>query len=220
MKAITKSLAIAILEMSSSSFIGITYLHILSGLGITAISAERPLTSNPIALIIEAILSLVIVWILLPMKPGPFKYVLAIIFAALIGQILTKFVKKLEDKKILTEVLVTVAGIFLAMTAVGFYDNQNILGFGVYLFAALLGLVIARVLLIVGILGGASTGSVTTINTWLSWFGTVLFTIYVAYDTQRLKEDARLKKRDYVNSSMGLFLDAINLFENVGDILE
>jgi FtsH-binding integral membrane protein len=220
LKPLTKSLAISILEMTSSSFIGITYLHILAGLGITAISAERPLTSNPIAFIIEAILSLIILWILLPMEPGPLKYALAITFAVLIGQILTKFVKKLEDKKILTEVLLTVAGIFLAMTAVGFYDNQNILGFGVYLFAALLGLVIARVLLIFGLFGGASTESVSSINTGLSWFGTVLFTIYVAYDTQRLKADARLKKKDYVNSSMGLFLDAINLFENVGDILE
>ena len=204
----------------TSSFIGITYLHILSGLGITAISAQQPLTTNPLAFMIEAILSLVILWILLPMKPGPLKYALAIAFAAIIGQILTKFVKKLEDKKILTDVLVTVAGIFLAMTAVGFYDNQNILGFGVYLFAALVGLVVARLLLIVGLFGGASTESVSSINNGLSWFGTVLFTIYVAYDTQRLKEDARLKKRDYVNASMGLFLDAINLFENVGDILE
>jgi FtsH-binding integral membrane protein len=146
--------------------------------------------------------------------------VLAIVFAALIGQILTKFVKRLEDMKILKEVLVTVAGIFLALTAVGFYDNQNILGFGVYLFAALLGLIVARAILLLGLLGGAPTQSISSINTALSWFGTVLFSIYVAYDTQRIKEDSRLKKKDYINSSMGLFLDAINLFENVGDILE
>jgi FtsH-binding integral membrane protein len=154
------------------------------------------------------------------MEPGPLKYALAITFAVLIGQILTKFVKKLEDKKILTEVLLTVAGIFLAMTAVGFYDNQNILGFGVYLFAGLIGLIIARIILTLGLLGGASSQSVSSINTALSWFGTALFTIYVAYDTQRMKEDARRKKKDYINSSMGLFLDVINLFQNVGDIVE
>lgn len=154
------------------------------------------------------------------LEPGPVKYVLAIAFAVVLGQILTKFVKKLEDKKILDDVLITVAGIFLAMTAVGFYDNQNILGFGVYLFAGLIGLIIARVLLILGMLGGAPSQSISAINTGLSWFGTALFTVYVAYDTQRIKEDARRKRKDYINSSMGLFLDAINLFTNVGDILE
>jgi FtsH-binding integral membrane protein len=205
---------------SSSSFIGITYLHLLGGLGITAVSSQQPLTSNPYALLIEALLSFVLIWILIPMEPGPLKYVLAIVFAAVLGQILTNFVKKLEDKKTLDDVLITVAGIFLAMTAVGFYDNQNILGFGVYLFAGLIGLIVARLLLILGLLGGAPTQSVSSINTGLSWFGTALFTVYVAYDTQRMKEDARKKKKDYVNSSMGLFLDVINLFTNVGDILE
>lgn len=203
-----------------NSFIGITYLHLLAGLGVTAVSSQRPLTSNPFALLIQAILSFVLIWILIPMEPGPLKYMLAIVFAFVLGQILTNFVKKLEDKKILDDVLITVAGIFLAMTAVGFYDNQNILGFGVYLFAGLIGLIVARLLLILGILGGASTQSVSSINTALSWFGTALFTVYVAYDTQRMKQDARKKNKDYVNSSMGLFLDVINLFTNVGDILE
>jgi FtsH-binding integral membrane protein len=200
------------------NFIGITYLHLLGGLGVTAASSQMPLTSNPLALITQAILSLVLLWILMPLEPGPLKYVLAIAFAALLGQILTKFVKKLEDKQTLDDVLITVAGIFLAMSAVGFYDNQNILGFGVYLFAGLVGLILARIILILGLLGGAP--NMSAINTALSWFGTALFTVYVAYDTQRLKEDSRKKKKDYINSSLGLFLDVINLFQNVGDILE
>lgn len=202
----------------NSSFIGITYLHLLGGLGVTAASSQLPLTSNPYVLLVEALLSFLLIWIILAIQPGPLKYVLAIAFAAILGQILTKFVKKLEDKKTLDDVLITVAGIFLAMTAVGFYDNQNILGFGVYLFAALIGLVIARLVLMLGLLGGAPTQSISSANTALSWFGTALFTVYVAYDTQRVKQDARLKRKDYINSSMGLFLDAINLFTNVGDI--
>jgi FtsH-binding integral membrane protein len=203
-----------------SSFIGITYLHLLAGLGITAVSSQTPLTSNPYVVLVEAILSIVLIFVILALQPGPIKYALAIIFAAILGQILTNFVKRLEDKKTLDDVLIIVAGIFLAMTAVGFYDNQNILGFGVYLFAGLIGLIIARIILTLGLLGGASSQSVSSINTALSWFGTALFTIYVAYDTQRMKEDARRKKKDYINSSMGLFLDVINLFQNVGDIVE
>jgi FtsH-binding integral membrane protein len=204
----------------TGSFIGIAYLHLLGGLGITAISSKYPVSSNGWALLIESLLSFAVLWVLLALEPGPEKYGLAVLFFALIGQLLTNFVKKLEDQNTLDDVLITVAGIFLAMTAVGFYDNQNVIGFGGYLFAALVGLVVARILLILGILGGAPAKSTSSINTALSWFGTLLFTVYVAYDTQRLKEDARRSKKDYVDSSMGLFLDALNLFTNIGDLVE
>jgi len=202
------------------SFIGIAYLHLLGGLGLTALSSKYPVSSNSWAILIESLLSFAVLWVLLALEPGPEKYALAALFFVLIGQVLTKFVKKLEDKNTLDDVLITVAGVFLAMTAVGFYDNQNVIGFGGYLFAALVGLVIARILLILGVLGGAPQKTTSSINTALSWFGTLLFTVYVAYDTQRLKEDARRVKKDYVDSSMGLFLDALNLFTNIGDLVE
>jgi len=203
-----------------NSFIGITYLHLLGGLGVTALSAKNPITSNPYILLIEVIILFIIIWFIESMKPGPFKYILAIVFVTIIGQIIASFVKNLEDKKILDDVLIIVAGIFSAMTALGFYDNQNVLGFGPYLFAGLIGLIIARIILIFGDLGGASDKAVSTTETILSWVGTVIFSIYVAYDTQRIKEDARLKEKDYVNSSMGLFLDVINLIQNVGDLMD
>ena len=203
-----------------NSFIGITYLHLLGGLGITAVSAKNPITSNPYILLIEVIILLIILWFIVAIKPGPFKYILAIIVVAIIGQIMAKFVENLENKKILDDVLIIVAGIFSAMTALGFYDKQNMLGFGPYLFAGLIGLIIARVILILVSLGDTSDQAVSTTDTILSWVGTVIFSIYVAYDTQRIKEDARLKDKDYVNSSMGLFLDVINLFQNVGDLMD
>ena len=203
-----------------NSFIGITYLHLLGGLGITAVSAKNPITSNLYVTIAEFIILFIILFFIEAMKPGPFKYILAIIVVAIIGQIMAKFVENLENKKILDDVLIIVAGIFSAMTALGFYDKQNMLGFGPYLFAGLIGLIIARVILILVSLGDTSDQAVSTTDTILSWVGTVIFSIYVAYDTQRIKEDARLKDKDYVNSSMGLFLDVINLFQNVGDLMD
>jgi FtsH-binding integral membrane protein len=106
------------------------------------------------------------------------------------------------------------------MTALGFYDNQNVLGFGPYLFAGLIGLIIARIILIFMSLENTSEKVVSTTDIVLSWVGTVIFSIYVAYDTQRIKEDARLKEKDYVNSSIGLLLDVVNLFQNVGDLMD
>jgi len=45
-----------------------------------------------------------------------------------------------------------------------------------------------------------------------------LFSLFAAYDTQVIKVLARkCKKRgDYINASLGLFMDFVSLFQNMG----
>lgn len=190
-----------------------TYLHLTGALALTAVSSEYPLSTSPLVSLVEFVAIIAIIFLITGAKPGPYKYFLFAAFAILIGQTLAPLVDKFQAKGELREVLVSVAGIFLAMTAVGFIDNQNILGFGPYLFAALLGLVLARIILL--FIQG-SQADLTKANSLLNWFATGLFAVYVAYDTQALKQTQR-KPYDYVNSSMGLFLDIINLFSAQSD---
>ena len=208
---------------SGNNFIGITYIHLLAGLGVTALSSNYPVSNTATAQIVEIVLVFVLLFAMSYVQPGPLKYVLFALFAVIMGQVLANFVARLKAENVLKDVLVTVGGIFLAMTALGFYDKQNILGFGSYLLAALIGLIVARLLLIAGAFGGVKMETISSLSEALSWFGAGLFSIFVAYDTQRIKEiAARLKNRtpDYVDASLGLFLDAINLFTNVGDIMD
>jgi len=188
------------------SHIGITYLHLTGALALTAVSSERTLL--PGGTLVAAILSFVLIFLLGFARPGPYKYFLFATFSILIGQLLAPQVKSLEAKGQLREVLASVAGIFLAMTVVGFVDKQNFLGFGGYLMAALIGLIVARLFLIVVKLGDP-TSDVSKTNTMLNWVGTGLFAVFVAYDTQVLKQR---KNKDYVDASLNLFLDIINLF--------
>jgi FtsH-binding integral membrane protein len=46
--------------------------------------------------------------------------------------------------------------------------------------------------------------------------------MFVAYDTQQLKEDAQQKKKhpDYIMATMGLYLDILNLVTNVGGMMD
>jgi FtsH-binding integral membrane protein len=195
------------------SFIGITYLHLTGALGLTAVSSEYPISSLPSMKIVDIILSFVLIFAISFTPFGPLKYLFFILFCLVIGQLLSPRVKDLQSKGALREILASVAGIFLAMTLVGFIDNQNILGFGGYLFAALLGLIVARLILIFTSLGNPQ--DFTKINTLLNWFSTILFAIFVAYDTQRLK--AKKPKMDYIDASLALFLDIINLFNSEAD---
>ena len=207
--------------MASKSFIPIVYLHLLAGTALTFGSSEYPLAKSPLYTIGVSIATFPILFALFALSPGPLKYAVAALFCAALGQMLSTLVHKLEHKQLLSQVLASVLGIFTAMSVVGFVDNQNILGFGGYLMAALVGLVLARIGLLIAMGVGANAQGISTFNTALSWIGTALFSIYVAYDTQRLKVDAKSRgKPDYVESSLGLYLDFINLFQNVADITD
>lgn len=197
------------------TFIGMTYLHLTGALALTAVSSEYPIVISPLAGLILFFTIFVLIFLIVPARPGPYKYFLFALFAIIIGQTLAPLVDKLQARGTLREVLFSVAGIFLAMTAVGFLDNQNVLGFGPYLVAALLGLIVARLILLFTQVGDPSI-NLAKANSFVNLFATALFAIYVAYDTQLLKERQR-KPYDYVNASMGLFLDIINLFTSQSD---
>jgi len=153
------------------------------------------------------------------MKPGPMKYVVAALYCALLGQTIGPFFEKLQQKDLVQPVLISVCGIFGAMTIAGFLDNQHFLGFGGYLLVALIGLIVARV----GTLFLSDTKeSTTSAHSVLSTIGTGIFAMFVAYDTQQLKEDAQQKKKhpDYIMATMGLYLDLLNLVTNVGGMMD
>jgi FtsH-binding integral membrane protein len=201
------------------SYIAYTYLHLAGGLALTAISSEYPVSKSNIVMFLEFIVSFGLIFVLGYNKPGPVKYFLAALLCVLIGQILWPVVESAENKNVLREVLASVFGIFLAMTAVAFYDRGNLLGFGPYLFAGLIGLILARIVLLVLNISKPESMDFTKTYTFLNWFGTVLFSVYIAYDTQVIKYRAR-KPYDYVGMSLGLFLDIINLFTNIEDLYD
>ena len=205
--------------MAPKYFIPIVYLHLLAGTGATYASSQVPIGSGLAYKIGIIVLSFVALFALFALSPGPLKYLVAALVCALLGQTMTAFVENLEHRDLLAKTLVGTLGVFGAMSAVGFYDNQNLLGFGPYLLAALVGLLIARTG--ANLFLPSSSPKSTTMNKALSWIGAALFAAYTAYHTQQMKADAKSTKApDYVNSSLGLYLDFLNLFQRIGSLQE
>ena len=53
---------------------------------------------------------------------------------------------------------------------------------------------------------------------WLSYLIIILFIFFVMYDTKKIKIDAKKCKEstvDYINASLGIVLDIMNLFQNL-----
>ena len=216
-------------SLSCKYFIAKTFAHTAVGVGIAAISAENPVLFNALedslqspgwAALLVFIASFALIWFIPGMSSNtPLKYVAAVSFAYLMGQLSGPLVERLDEQNILARTLFLATGVFVGMVLVGIYDKNNLLGFGSYLFGALIGLIVAQLILFI-------LTATTTIQKeqyfegrkLLSFFGVGLFSLFAAYDTQVVKLHARqCKKRgDYINESLGLFLDFVNLFQYLG----
>jgi FtsH-binding integral membrane protein len=211
------------------NFIGYTYLHLLAAGLISAVSAKMDLvrkagfnTDKILTEIFLAVVALVLVVVIVTLPVGIPKYILFAVFVIIIGATLRSVANRYKAEGTLNDVLFTVSGIFMAMTAVGFYDQQNLLGYGTYLFAALIGLILGRAGVGLAMVVGAPEEKITGWNLIFSVLATFIFSFYLAYDTQVLKEMARECKArpDYINGALSLYLDIVNLFYNVGDLTE
>ena len=212
-----------------TNYFGKLFAHLAGALALSAVSAES-LDLYPAALERQSVLTQVIVSLvaifgsmygIYATRPGGIpKYAFFALFALLLGQTLKPLVQRLQGKGELTKILVMTTGVFVGMMALGFYDNQNMLGFGPYLLAGLVGLIIARILLaLFGTEKEKAQG-----GEMLRLFGVALFAVFTAYDVQILKAGAKSCKRarnagfppDYPRESLGLYLDFINLFSSLG----
>ena len=211
------------------SFIGYTYLHLFAAGLLSAISAKLDIvrkagfnTEKILTELFLGIVALVLVVVIVLTPPGVPKYILFGLFVIILGATLRSVVNRYKAEGILTDVLLTVSGIFLAMTAVGFYDQQNLLSYEIYLFAALVGLVLGRLGVGVAMFVDAPKEKITGWNLFFSVLATFVFSFYLAYDTQVLKEMVRECKGtpDYINGALSLYLDIVNMFYNVGDLTD
>jgi uncharacterized protein len=214
---------------SCDNYFGKVFAHLAGALAVSALSAE---TSNigvtmygDASVLMKFIGNLAIMFGLMygvyVTSPGSLpKYAFFVAFAFWIGQVIKPYVMNLQDKGTLTRVLILTTGVFLGMMALGFYDSMNLLGFGPYLIAGLLGLIVAQLLLLaLGTPEEKKKGFQL-----LNFFGVALFAVFTAYDVQVMRDDAALCKRlkklkmdpDYPVASLGLYLDFINLFNNMG----
>ena len=215
---------------SCKNYFGKLFAHLAAALAVSAVSAETSNVgatlygdSSPLLKFLGNLAILLgLLFGLHATKAGSVpKYIIFGAFAFWMGQVVKPYVTRLKDKGTLTRILVLTTGVFLGMMALGFYDSMNLLGFGPYLLAGLLGLIAAQLLLLA--LGSPEEKRVGFKA--LSFFGVALFAAFTAYDVQVLRAGAaactRLQKKlkidpDYPVESIGLYLDFINLFQSMG----
>jgi FtsH-binding integral membrane protein len=208
-------------------YYGKVFAHLTGALGIASLSAEYSNIGSQIipgskglSILFNLVLGIaLIIGINLTESGGILKYVFFIAFAILMGQIMKPIITKAQHNHQIVHLLLLTTGVFAGMMAIGFYDNQNLIGFGSYLFVSLIGLLIAQGLWIVL----ATVEQRIQTQSILSMSGVAIFAVYTAYHTQVIKERAkscrsnlnRGKYPDYPLDSLSFLLDYINLFSSI-----
>lgn len=208
--------------MNCNNYVGKTFAHVGGLIGLTAlgtqISAIDPaleaLEKKGLFVKILFVVGFVGLFILfLGMKPGPFKYIAAVLISVLLGMLTRKEVQKLQMKDTLDNVLVYTAAISFSVVLLAFVDKSDrFMSFFPILMAGLFGII--AVTIVYGLMGKGRPS-------WLSMFGAALFTVFIGADTQLIREHAktcRVGRVDYIDESFGLYLDVLNLFSNLADL--
>ena len=205
-------------------YLAYTFTHWLAAILITAGGTHIDVVdmNNRGVHFLVSLATLGIIFPMMLLPNGILKYLLFIAFSLLLGLTLQPLEKSLEQKGLLTEVLILSLGVFIPMVLLGFYDKFNLIPWTNYLMAGLVGLIIARLILF----GLAMTGyyddrQITTTSKILSTFAIALFALLTTRDMESVRRQAKACRGnpDYISASLGLFLDALNIFESFGDIL-
>jgi len=208
-------------------YYGKVFAHLAGGMGITALSAEysnlgsklvpgSPITSAFVLLGI----SIAIIFGMNYAAPGGILiYILYAALAFALGQMIKPMVQRAEKNHQLVHILTLVTGLFVGMMAIGFYDNQHILGFGPYLLVALLGLIVAELVWFLV----ASPEQYKQSQSYSALFGIILFSFFTVYHTQVIKKRAQMCRAEvnrgnppnYPVYSLLFLLDYVNLFTDM-----
>jgi FtsH-binding integral membrane protein len=204
-------------------FIAKTFAHFFGALLITGISMENNIITDiekkPLTHLTLTVISIFILIMVFNMENGALKYIIFTIFCICFGQSLTGFSKILHDENLFSDTIILLNSIFLSMAAIGFIDKGNMLGWGTYLYAGLIGLIIS---MFATYFMSKDKKRADSIYAWINRGFVLLFALYTAFDVEVLKKNAIncVSNPDYINESLHLYIDYANLYASIGNLLE
>lgn len=165
-------------------------------------------------LLVGLMLLISILYILMKIPPKNvfIKHTVWIIFSLMLGILAYPAYMKSKNENTLVSVMFSLIAILVVFSAVAFIKPEWIsLSWGPVLFFVLLGVIILQ---LIKLFFYKEVGNPKA----LSYFIIVLFIFFLLYDTKLIQINAKRCKTataDYINESLGIILDILNLFQNL-----
>jgi FtsH-binding integral membrane protein len=210
--------------VSPNKYIGITYLHLLASSLTVGVTSQKLVSDWKYWPLVSGILSFILLFVVLFLKVGFLKYIAFFLYLSLVGQNLHVVFKSLKESNnnLMNKVIGGSVGFFIAMSIVGFMDKGGILSWGKYLFAGLIGLLVGYLGVFISSLTHMKEGVIEKMKDGLALISLFLFSAFIAYDTKVLQMRARRPENppDYIDASINLFLDILNIFVSLNELAE
>ncbi len=202
-------------RMSCSNYVAKTFAHVAGMLAISAVGSTQPVPFMPEGkysqLAVFAVFLLVFFGVLM-MRPGIPKYIATAGIVYIFGSMSHTLVKEMELNNTLHKTLIYTAAISVGMIVLAFMDSGGrFIRFGPVLGMSLLILLATNLYFYF---------TEEARPDWISTAAAALFSLFISYDTQLIRKHAAMCKAggaDYINEAIGLYLDILNLFSNLGD---
>ena len=149
------------------------------------------------------------------------KHILFILLLILFG--VTLYPLYILNKDRFNHIGLTTIGIFLILSIITVVRPQLISNsWSIYLFIALIAILFAR-LIEVFVIGRGDDGKKSNYSRMISYAVIGVFSLFIMYDTKQVLVNASDCKvspfgPDYINESINLFLDSLNIFTNLYSI--
>lgn len=210
-------------KFTCSRYILNTYLYILLAfifitvmvLGLEYKNVDLRMTGWQFLGVFLITLGVLVVLMLTPVKHLIAKHILWLLFVLLIGIIMYPMLRNTKNKNTIYSALLTTIALVVILSAIAFWKPEWIsLSWGPVLFVLLLAGIILELLSI--FVFGTHRDTSSYIFKGFMYFFIVLFMFYVLYDTKLLQVRAKMcKVADYLNESLNLFLDIVNIFVRI-----
>ena len=145
------------------------------------------------------------------------KHSLWLLLILMLGMSTLVFYKVAQSNNTLHQVLLILVGILGMFTTIAFIKPEWIsMSWGPVLLFSLIALIITQIVVYIFFPNRRNVKI-------LAYVAVVLFTLFILYDTKRVQENAKTcveGKADYINESLNLFLDILNIFQNLVMIKE
>lgn len=208
------------LSFKCANYLMNTYLYLILSVAISLATVESMAFNNIILTnmtyfgIFVASLILMIIMLMTPVKHFLLKHLFFIIVISLFGSMIYPYFiknKTLFDHTGITTIILLIILTIIANKFPNFIKDS----WSSYLFIALIGLILARIIEL-GMLYFDKLKYNNPYGQIISYISIIVFIFFVLYDTKKVQEHAKqCVEADYINESLNLFLDALNLFTNI-----
>lgn len=159
---------------------------------------------------------LLLILMFLKNLPTWIRYIILCLLSAVFGALLHHYTMN-SPKELINQILLSVIGVFIGMTILAFILAN--MGFdlswmAIYLLFALLGLIIAGIVLaIIRYTGSVDNKTSNNMRKVYLIIGIIIFSIMIVYDTNIMLQ--KEYNEDFITASIDLYLDFINIFSKL-----